>query len=145
MMAWERMIQDICFWGIIFLFSGKRCGIVSVFSKHFFFNEQHVVSYNGSMVTTLEVGCWLFCVGGILGQALGGISFVHDQPCWLCTLITPQQHSPLQLKTGSAQNAWLEGSFENWYVHLDISCLRDFLKVWNVRKFEPRPLASTYI
>ena len=41
---------------------------------------------------------------------------------WLLLSSTP--HSPqgfTQLKTGWAQDAWLQWSHENWYFHLDIS------------------------
>ena len=56
----------------------------------------------------------------------GQTSRLPGQPCWLYAYIALQQHSPLpssftHLKTGWAQDAWLQWSYENWYIHLDIS------------------------
>ena len=53
----------------------------------------------------------------------GRISRLPGKP-WLYALISLQQHFPesiIQLRTGWAQDAWLQWSSGNWYSHLDIS------------------------
>ena len=46
-----------------------------------------------------------------------------EQPCWLCTSIALQQHTPLPRRfypseTGWTQDAWLQWSYENWYISI---------------------------
>ena len=59
-----------------------------------------------------------FLVRGILGSAsLRRISRVPEQPCWLYAFRALQQGF-VQLKTGWAQDTWLQWSYENWYTSI---------------------------
>ena len=88
------------------------------------------------------ISCWLLCIvicqdtrsnetlfwfGGILGSAsrakfpVSLSNHVGFTPTLLYSSTHHFSESFTQLKTGWAQDAWLQWSYENWYFHLDIS------------------------
>ena len=67
-----------------------------------------------------------------------GLEGFWEQQCWLYPwlLYSNTHHSPesfTHLKTGWAQDAWLQRSCENWYFHLDISRWHKYILV-NLQK-----------
>ena len=72
------------------------------------------------------VGCFFFWFGGILGSASRAeipVSLSNHVGFTPRLFYSSTHHSPdcfIHLKTGWAQDAWLQWSYENWFYHLDI-------------------------